>query len=296
MTHTQTFIIKLSLLFSLTILACKENKKDNSSSIIFANDTVKKGFQKIDIVNPNLSFTGVLNSKEVVLNLNIREDDSVFASLYNYKDEDPYKTLIYLKGIKNKNEFVLKKNDSVLFKGIVDDSVLIGKLTIKNKDNLLNLNLNKNYSNGNFLITNGEKKKKISLVGLTDKESCQGELMEIAGFEKDNFKYYLFYFIYPSTGLYKLRGSCGGGQESLIALIKVNNDVKKTKIDIIDLSSCYNGTKSLINEDDFNGKDLKNIWNQKKKLKVKRMNLRKDSSEIIIIDPEKEKIVNINMS
>lgn len=285
--------MKLITILLFITFFCTQDKKNNQVSKVSVGDTIYRVSQHTDIVNPNLSFTGNINTKEVILNLNVTDNDSVFASLYNYKNKDPYTDLIYLKGSKHNDDFVLRNKDSITLKGSINKSVFSGILTISNTSNQLNLKRNKNYSNGNLIVTNEDNNKKISLLGLRDSEVCQGELTKITSFTKGNFNYHLFYLVHPSAGLYKLRGSCGGGQESLIALIKIDKDVKNTNVDIIDLSSCYNGKESLISEDSYSGDDLKSIWNQDEKLKIKRVNLREDSSEIIVIDPMQDKIVDI---
>ena len=283
------------LVFVIILISCKRNNNANYiSSKSQKSDSILIVQKTIDIVNPNLSLTGIVEEKKFILNINFAEKDSVFASLYNSKDINPYENIIYSEGVLKNNNLMLTNEEGVYIKGKINESVFIGELILNDKTYVLHFNENNNYSNGNIKITDGKNYKKISLLGLKDSEVCQGELSEIASFFKNKVTYKLLYFTFPSAGLYKARGSCGGGQESLIALVTFDNEIEDTNIEIVELSSCYNGIESLVNNDNFTAKDLVNLWNKQNNLNIIVENLRKDSSKKVIINPKQNDIISVS--
>ena len=78
----------------------------------------------------------------------------------------------------------------------------------------------------------------------------------------------------------------------MIALIEAKKqDIYNPSININELNSCYNGIESVINDQKFNGYQLKKIWEKENSLRIKKTNLRQDSSTIVKINSELKKVI-----
>jgi len=246
-----------------------------------------------DIINLNKSFTGKWRENDIILNINHTTSDSVFAQLYAFKEIDPYQKLINFRGIMRNNEIYLKNSDSIYLNGKIEKGVYKGEIVVNNYSDQLSLIKTDTYSNGNLKIKSATKYKNISLGGFKDTDVCQGELFQLGSFIKNSNYYKLLYFSYPSTGLYKGKGNCGSGQESLIALVKIDDKIDESDIEIINLVSCHNAQEVLINGNNLTAKNLINDWNQQKKIEFKIVNLKRDSYKTVVIDPINKNSIQI---
>ena len=279
--HRQIVIMFISLF----VFACQKN----------ANNKLQAQ-AKIDVkvMNPNKSFMGSVNNQPIILNINTSmENDSIYAIAYNYKDIDPYTNLIHLEGIKTGGTYVLNSKDSTVIKGKIINNSFQGVYKTANNPIDINLEINKHYCNGNLSIMFNDKKEKLSIMGSDDRTPCQGQLINIGFFEKDNNMFNLYYLTAPSTGIYKSKGQCGNGEESLIAIIKTNYKTLETEVNTYEINSCFNAIESFTNESDFDTKELVTQWIENKKMKIKRINLKKDKTETIEINPQKDIIISI---
>lgn len=278
----------------LIVVGCKENKQNKKISENLIQKEVTEQDKPI-VVNPNVSFSGAYKDRNIILNLNVDSKDSISGILYKYKDVDPYKNLLPIKGIKIGNQILLSYKDSLKIKGAYDDFNFNGELISSSGNTKIRFERLKNYSNGNLIVKFGGREEKISLAGFTNDEICQGELTEISTFsKKSGVVYKVFYFVFPSTGIYKARGNCGSGQESLIAILKTQiNDNNNINTDIVDLASCYNAIEVELNGENIIPDSLIKYWNRDKRLEIKKNDLRKDTSNTIVIDSSFEDIIKV---
>ncbi len=287
MLNAQNFSTVLLLFLGMLVFSCRESKVAD-----FDDKYNKIDNTHFEVINPNRSFVGELNANKVVLNINSKVDGNiVFGTLYYPNEVDPYESMKYFKGKRIHGELQLDNKNSKIT-GTIIETGFKGELSANGKISELNLTRHKDYSNGNIYYSNGSISERISLLGLEDDEVCQGQLFDIGHFKKNNHNYLLYYFVYPSTGIFKARGNCGNGIESLIAVLKCRNDIKKTEVEVIAMQSCYNAIECFIGEDDLNQNNLIDVWKLKNELKIKKVDLRKDSPQIITINPNGAKVID----
>lgn len=70
----------------------------------------------------------------------------------------------------------------------------------------------------------------------------------------------------------------------MIALVKIDDKIDESDIEIINLASCHNAQEVLINGSNLTAKNLINDWNQQKRIELKIVNLKRDSYKTVVID------------
>ena len=240
------------------------------------------------IVNPNTAYQGKIAQDDVHLLLNtknLKEKDSIYASLYYTKEANPFQTLKSFKGIRQQDAFHLVTNDGSQITGKLIGGEFVGDLKRKNTIERLSLNMLPNYSNGQVWLQQSKAKHLIALDGATTSLPIQGELYSLGAIKQGSAMCFLLYWLSPSTGLYKSQGNCGSGFESALKIVQYSLETGQVDIQDIEVASCYNGIKAYANIlfDDYSTKQLLDQWKRQQKIQFIREISRSDRLENVVV-------------
>lgn len=254
-------------------ISCKQKSRVN----------YQKNNKIYHLINPNSSYSGIINKRKVNLNIQ-KNNDSIFAVLFYPNDENAHNSKVVLRGFQSDSLLQLSNiSGEISLSSEIDDSILTAIYKDSNTQSKENITLtlnSLNYSNGNLQIksSNSDFIKDISLVGAEKNDLILGELFIL----KQEPTSFLLLFQYPSLGVFKATGTCGMGVELLLVEIAIGRD-EKINTKYTELVSCNNSVEASVNDKVVFLEDIKRIWQKNKNIILERTELKKDKTELITI-------------